>query len=287
MSDGHHPGPVLLGGIAGTGKTRLGALLARHSRLSVTRKTYLWREVFGRYGDLRQPGNVDRCLAAALAIPGVRALHLDPVEVAARVADRPPTYANVFDVIHGLHAESLGKARWCDQLGLVEAYAGPVFASFPSARFIHMVGDPRHAQPTGRAPGVSGWAVGKWLTSVELAARNASRYGDRYLVLRHEDLLADEVATLRTVCDFLDEEVEPEMLVTPPPTPPPAAHGSGRFIEAAAGAVMVDQGYPPEPKTRSWSWRSDLIEWPANRLALTAWRRLGTRAIAKQVGADA
>lgn len=286
MSGEHHPGPVLLGGIAGTGKTRLGALLARHSKLSVTRKTYLWREVYGRYGDLRQPGNVDRCLAAALAIPGVRALQLDPVEVATRVADRPPTYANVFDVIHGLHAEASGKARWCDQLGLVEAYAGPVFASFPSARFIHMVGDPRHAQPTGRAPGVSGWAVGKWLTSVELAARNASRYGDRYFVLRHEDLVADEAAALRAVCDFLGEEVEPAMLTTSP-APPLAAHGSDRFIEAAAGAVMADHGYRPEPKTGSRSWPSDLIEWPANRLALTAWRRLGTRAIAKQIGADA
>jgi hypothetical protein len=284
---GDQAGPVLLGGIAGTGKTRLGALLGRHSRLSVTRKTYLWREVYARFGDLRRPGNLDRCVTAALAIPGVRALQLDPVEVTRRVADRPPTYANVFDVIHGLHAEVSGKARWCDQLGLVEAYAEPVFASFPSARFIHMVGDPRHAQPTGRTPGVSGWAVGKWLTSVELADRNASRYGDRYLVLRHEDLLADEAAALRRVCDFLDEQVEPSMLTTASPTPPIGAHGHDRFIEAAAGSVMADQGYRPEPRTGSRSWPSDLIEWPANRLALTAWRRLGTRAIAKQIGAGA
>jgi hypothetical protein len=190
-------------------------------------------------------------------------------------------------VIHGLHAEARGKARWCDQLGLVEAYADPIFASFPSARFVHMVGDPRRTQPAGRAPGVSGWAVGKWLTSVELAARNASRYGDRYLVLRHEDLLADEAAALRTVCDFLEEAVEPGMASTPPPAAPIAVHGHDRFIEATAGAVMADRGYRSEGTTRSRSWRSDLVEWPANRLALVAWRRLGTRAIAKQIGADA
>ena len=285
MSD--DPGPVLLGGIAGTGKTRLGSLLGRHSRLSVTRKTYLWREVYGRFGDLRRPANLVRCVAAALAIPGVRALDLDPTEVARRVADRPATYANVFDVIHGLHAEARGKARWCDQLGLVEAYADPIFASFPSARFVHMVGDPRLTQPAGRAPGVSGWAVGKWLTSVELAARNASRYGERYLVLRHEDLLADEAAALRAVCDFLEEAVEPGMASTPPPAAPIAVHGHDRFIEATAGAAMADRGYRSEATTRSRSWRSDLVEWPANRLALVAWRRLGTRAIAKQIGADA
>ena len=280
--------PVLLGGIAGTGKTRLGSLLGRHSRLSVTRKTYLWREVYARHGDLTKPDNLARCLAAALAIPGVRALHLDPDEVAARVRERPPSYANVFDVIHGLHAEAVGKPRWCDQLGLAEAYAEPMFAAFPSARFIHMVVDPRLAQPASRTPGVSGWAVGKWLTSVELAARNVRRFGDRYLVVRHEDLLADEHETLHAVCAFLGEEVEPRILdaLAPRPVTLPT-RGRDRFIRATAAAAMADRGYGAEPSGQPWSWRKDLVEWPANRLALTAWRRLGTRTITRQAGACA
>lgn len=280
--------PVLLGGIAGTGKTRLGSLLDRHSRLSVTRKTYLWREVYGRHGDLTEPGNLDRCVAAALAIPGVRALRLDPEEVAARVHLRPPSYANVFDVIHRLHAEAVGKPRWCDQLGLVEAYAEPVFAAFPNARFIHMVGDPRRAQPASRTPGVSGWAIGKWLTSVELATRNARRFGARYLIVRHEDLLHDEPATLGVVCSFLGEDVEPGMLdLSAPPPPAVPAAGCDRFIQATAGPAMAAQGYTASSRPPPWSWRRDLVEWPVNRMALTAWRRLGTRAIAKQVGACA
>jgi Sulfotransferase family len=280
--------PVLLGGIAGTGKTRLGSLLGRHSRLSVTRKTYLWREVYARHGDLTDPDNLARCLAAALAIPGVRALHLDPDEVAGRVRERPPSYANVFDVIHGLHAEAVGKARWCDQLGLAEAYAEPVFAAFPSARFIHMVADPRRAQPEARTPGVTGWAVGKWSTSVELATRNARRFGARYLVVRHEDLLDDEHGTVGAVCSFLGEEVEPDMLdalAAPPSTVP--TRGRDRFIRATVGAAMADRGYEADPSAQPWSWRKDLVEWPANRLALMAWRRLGTRAISRQVGACA
>jgi hypothetical protein len=250
--------PVFLGGVAGTGKTRLGSLLGRHSRLSVTRKTYLWRDVYGRHGDLSEPGALDRCIAATLATPGVRALHLDRDAVLTRMSERRPTYANLFDVIHRLHAESLGKARWCDQLGLVEAYADPIFDAFPSARFIHMVGDPPRTVRRKRAPGASGWAVGKWLTSMELAERNARQHGDGYLVVRHEGLLADEEATLRDVCAFLGEEVEPSMLAgSPPPAPQPADPARLRFVERAA-----------------------------DRIALTAWRRIGTRSIAKQIAAE-
>lgn len=260
MSD-ERGAPVLLGGVAGTGKTRLGSLLSRHSRLSVTRKTYLWRDIYARHGDLSDPRNLSRCIDAALAVPGVQALNLDPAEVATRVAERPSTYAQVFDVIHGLHAEASGKARWCDQLGLVEAYAAPIFAELPGARFIHMVGDPRRSRPRRRMLGVSGWDVGKWLTSMELAERNSARFGDRYLVLRHEDLLTDEEATLRVVCGFLHEEVEEAMLALPPSS----------------------SSTPPPERSR----RSGLLEWPVDRLALTAWRQIGERAIARQIRANA
>ena len=283
---GDHEGPVLLGGIAGTGKTRLGSLLGRHSRLSVTRKTYLWRDVYGRHGDLAKPGNLDRCIAACLAVPGVRALRLDPADVAARVARHPPTYGNVFDTIHASHAQSMGKPRWCDQLGLIEAYAEPIFTAFPSARFIHMVGDPRGARPAGRTPGASGWATGKWLTSMDLAARNSRRFGPQYLVVRHEDLLSDEVGTLREVCAFLGEEIEPSMLLPRAPSPArSAAPGHARFVEAAARAVLEARGYVTPAPSHAGQRRSDLIEWPANRLALIAWQLVGARAIARQIGA--
>jgi len=285
MSD-DRGGPIFLGGIAGTGKTRLGSLLGRHSRIVVTRKTYLWRDVYARHGDLADPGNLRRCIAATFAIPAVRAMDLDPVRVAAQMSAGPPSYAHLFDVIHGLHAAAVGKVRWCDQLGLVEAYAAPIYAAFPNARFIHMVGDPRRTQPSTRTPGVAGWAVGKWLTSIDLAKRNSLRYGDQYLVVRHEDLSADEEATLLDLCSFLDEELEPSMLVCPAPPPPAASRANVRFIEAAAGGAMADRGYAAT-SSGACSRRSDLVEWPANRLALTAWQRIGTRAIAKQIGADA
>lgn len=249
--------PIFLGGVAGTGKTRLGALLGRHSRVAVTRKTYLWRDVYGRHGDLAEPGALGRCIDATLATPGVRALHLDRDEVVTRMAERPPTYAHLFDVIHRLHAEALGKVRWCDQLGLVEAYADPIFDAFPSASFIHMVADPPDSQSTKRRPGASGWAAGKWRTSMELAARNARRYGGRYLVVRHEDLRTHEEATLRDVCAFLGEALEPSML--------------------ASNQRPATQ--PADPA------RQRVVERAVDRVALTAWRRIGTRAIAKQIAA--
>ena len=220
--------------------------------------------MYGRHGDLSEPGALDRCIGATLATPGVQALHLDRDAVVTRMAERPPTYANLFDVIHRLHAEALGKARWCDQLGLVEAYADPIFDAFPSARFIHMVGDPPGTAPTKRTPGASGWAVGKWLTSMELAERNARRYGDRYLVVRHEDLLADEETTLRDVCAFLGEELEPSMLVaSPPPQPQPADPARQRFVERTADRIGAHGVAPGRHQgDRQADRRGDVMENP-------------------------
>ncbi len=276
---------VFIGGIAGTGKTKLGACLGRHSRLAVTRKTYLWRAVYGRYGELTDTANLERCLGAVLSSPGVDALGLDEVRLRAELPE-PPTYAALFAAVHRLHALDVGKSRWCDQLGLIEAYAEPIFAAFPAAKMIHMVRDPRCRRLADQPPGKVGWMVGKWLTSLELAERNAAHFGNRYLVVRHEDFERDEEGTLHAVCAFLDESFEPAMLPPGPETEPatdPAPTRSRRFIATTAHDLMARPGYTVDSPRRPTRLGHGLVEWPANRVALAAWRQVKIRSIARQL----
>ena len=280
--------PIFIGGIAGTGKTRLGSLLGRHPRIAVTRRTYLWRKFFGRYGDLSVPRNLDRCLEAVVASPGVKPLRIDSNEIRAELEGRPPSYAEVFAGVHRLNARRAGKSRWCDQLGLVEAYADPIFAAFPTAAMIHIVCDPPCSHLADRGPGRVGWMVGKWATSVNLAQRNTERYGSRYLVIRHEDFRADEESTLRSVCTFLGEPFDLAMM---PGTTASAevrssrlsTSSSGRrFVETTVSHLMARQGYGPDGASKPVGLRYSLVDRPANRIGLAAWQLVKARSITRQ-----
>ncbi len=106
------------------------------------------------------------------------------------------------------------------QTGLIERYADMLFAADPDARVLHMVRDPRDRYegslalwPDGR--GRAGGATARWTYSMRLAQRHVRSYPDHYRVVRYEDMVCDTEGTLRSVCAFLDDDFDPEMLGMP------------------------------------------------------------------------
>jgi len=109
---------------------------------------------------------------------------------------------------------------WVEKTTSSEIYASQIFQWFPSARFIHLLRDPRDNFGSMK----SGWQARyqKYNDSVErllqslldrgglgmkLAALNAERFGpDRYRVVRYEDLTRDPENILRDLCTFMDIE---------------------------------------------------------------------------------
>lgn len=271
--------PIFLGGVAGTGKTRLGTVLGRHPRISATRRTYLWRTCHGRFGDLGDPRQRERLVDSIVAIPGVAALDLPPGAIRDRVLGiEPLTYALAFGAVHQLRAEQVGKPRWCDQLGLVELYAEPIFAQWPGATIVHLVADPRFRVST-RRPGWFGWDLGKWMTSAQRAEANRRRHGDRYLVVRHEDLLADEEATIRQICASIAEDFEPAMVAGAGSTPAPAAPHDPEWVERVCGPLLGQLGYGSVPGPRRTGLRTRIVDRPGNIAGLAAWQRWRAPAI--------
>jgi hypothetical protein len=275
--------PVFIGGLSHSGKTPLRIVLAANPALSLTRRTYLWDRFYGRFGNLREPRNLERCIAALAEDPAVAPLSPDPASIRAEVDAGDPTYARVFGAIHRQHADRLGKPRWGEQLGFVERYAEPIFASYPSARMIHMVRDPRFAPAGGRRrPGATGWETARWRESASLAAANGRRFPAGYLVVRYEGFAADPEATVREVCAFLDEPVLPEMR---------ERLGEVRFDDAAirprvSRSAFIDRYAVPElpalgyPKRTVCLSRRDriafeLMDRPINRASMAAWSIFG------------
>ena len=281
-------GPIFIGGLAHSGKTPLRIVLGAHPDISMTRRTHLWDRFLGRFGDLAEPRNLERCLEAIAADPGAADLHPEPERLRRELLEGPATYARLFDLLHRHHAERCGKRRWGDQLGGVERLADTIFAAYPSARMIHMIRDPR-AGANGRLPdrwGTLGWETARWLASAQLAERNLRRYPGRYRVVRFESLAAEPAETVRELCTFLGERVEPSMQepiawleshahdepVGAPGCPTPTAEA---FVDRYARPGLEAWGYRARTGT-ALSTRDRfafvLVSRPLNRASMTAWR---------------
>jgi hypothetical protein len=292
-------GPVFVTGLADSGKTPLGRMLTDRTSIVITRHTQLWRRFAGRFGDLRQTENLQRCLATLLGDPAVTRLGLDTERVRASLADVEPTYTAIFSRLHAQYAEQRGKRRWGEQCGGLETYAPQLLRDLPAARVIHLVRDPvmsyRIASGrVGKGPGRLGRFTARWVASAELARAHVERFPEQYLVVRYESLTSRPEETTRAVCAFLDEPVADGDLTmsgdlrTEPWQGFPGAvgkYGPGaqaigaeadgeeeRFIATHAVRQLRLLGYDPVP---SWSGRPGstyLAQWPANRLALAVTR---------------
>jgi len=211
--------PIFIGGLDRSGKTLMRLALSTHSHLAMSRRTYMWKRYYNRYGDLSQVSNFERCLKAMLSREAIRLLEPDPERIRREFAQGEPTYVRLFAMFHEHFAERLGRSRWGVQEGLIERYAPQILAAYPSAQIIHMIRDPRnryeeilHSAPPRLRLGKVGAITSAWLYSANLAKRNQDLYPGRYKILFYEALIASPEETLREVCAFIQEDFVPQML---------------------------------------------------------------------------
>lgn len=296
--------PIFIGGLERSGKTYMRMLLAGHPRLTFSCRTNLWTSHFARHGDLAQPANLKRCLAALMKSKHIRALGLDPARLERELGAGPVTYGRLFALIHEHHAEAIGKARWGDQTEFIEQHADDIFAAYPDARMIHMLRDPRDRyeamlHKSHRRVGL-GVAAARWRTSATLAQRNQGKYPGRYKVIRYEDMASHPQTTLHETCEFLGEDFLPEMLTMQAEARfegltrdaedggPLTAQYIGRYrlglgardiayIQKQVGGLMSAFGYALEPIQFSWRerLRFHLLDETVNSLEGLGWQIKG------------
>ncbi len=305
-------GPVFIGGLDRSGKTTMRAFVASHPHIAIpsvgsNMETYFYE----RYGDLADPANLDRCLAAMLRYKHVRFLQPDEARIRREFAQGPATYERLFSLFLIHFAEREGKPRWGAQTGLIERYADELFASFPGVKVIHMLRDPRDRYEASLAlwpdgKGRAGGATARWRYSVRLAERNARRHTGGYLIVRFEDMVREPEATMRRVCAFLDEPFVPEMLAMPRAEKHRAMLAAGvdggslgraplsetfiggyrgaiperelAFMQLHAGRAMRRHGYELEPLHLSAAERARFVafDWPNQAVRMAAWQGVET-----------
>lgn len=211
--------PIFIGGLDRSGKTTLRAYLHSHPNIAIPAVgSNMWTYFYNQYGDLENNENFERCLTDMLQYKHVAFLNPEPDRIRREFQQGSPTYANLFALFLVHFALRENKPRWGVQTGLIERYAEQIFSSYPGAKIIHMVRDPRDRYagslqlwPNGKLR--AGGSVSRWFYSLSLAKRNLKKYPDQYMVVRFEDLVRDTENTLRKVCVFLGEDFHSEMLL--------------------------------------------------------------------------
>ncbi len=219
--------PIYVAGLERSGTSLMFALLASHPNIAMSRRTNLWTHFYNQYGDLSKDINFERCLKVMMTYKRVVKLDPDPDKIRAEFREGERSYARLFAIIEGHFAEKQGKVRWGDKSLNTERYGDPIVKSFPQAKILHMMRDPRDRYASARSRwkvdrGGAGAATAMWLSSFELGMENLRRFPKNYMIIRYETLTAHPEETMREICDFIEEPYREEMF---------EMGGSGSYLE--------------------------------------------------------
>lgn len=196
------PDPVLLLGAPRSGTTYLRVLLCQHPEIDITHETRLFTWVH-------------RALVELPRDPKTLATHED--RFLAHLRDRLP------ELIRDFHRSLTPGVRvWGDK--------NPFYASkpeiletvdelFPGARYLHIIRDGRDVVVSLlRKAETKGWKVDferahqLWLESVHGGQAFGASCPERYLELRYEELVSDDVAWALRALEFLDVDVHEDVV---------------------------------------------------------------------------
>jgi len=311
-------GPVFIAGPERSGTSLIYALLASHPNLAMSRRTNMWTHYYNQYGDLSDPDNFERCLMMMMRYKRLIKLNPDPDRIRQEFWQGETTYGRLFSLLEQHFAEQLGKPRWGDKSLNTERYTDEIIRSYPNARIIHMIRDPRdrYASSLTRwkvSRGGIGAGTGIWLNTISMAERYQKKYPNHYKTVRYEDLTADPEKVLQEICSFIGEPYSEEMLSMEgakdfrekggnssykqrkPGRITTSSIGKFRsvltkyqvaFLQLFSKSTLLKNGYPLEQTKFSLiDWlRFIVFEFPLNLARMIAW--LGREAILNRVGRD-
>jgi len=290
--------PVFIVGAARSGTGLLRDLLRSHPRLSFPPESHFIPSYYRAYGDPRSDRHARRLAAAILRRSRVRYWNLDmaPAEL-----DSHRSFTGLSAHIYRAWADREGKPRWGDKTPRYVFEISLLAELFPDARFLHIYRDGRDVAlsqlPVAWGPTNAVTAARLWRDRVIAGRRDGGRLSaNRYRELSYERLVEATEETMREVCEFLEEEFVPEILIPtrlPSSVSPaggrprsdwirpafrdrvdPARAGSWRTemdaadrarFEAVAGELLTELGYPVVAEARGLS-LAERAEWRGREL---------------------
>lgn len=211
--------PFFIVGAMRTGTTLLRLMLAAHSRLVIPPESHFIPYL---YQEEKRLGGLDRVRPQVvewlIAHPRLSDFHLEPEFFRGIVGALEPFRTRaIVEAVFGEFARRHGKVRWGEKTPWYRAVVPELAELLPQSKFIHILRDGRDTALSARRSsfGPVTWAGAAylWRDSVRDAWHGLTRIPkSRTFELRYEDLLLAPESTLHSVCDFLQEVYEPQML---------------------------------------------------------------------------
>ena len=276
--------PIFVVGFQRSGTTLLQSLLGAHSHIAAPPEVHFFFRVYqlrDYWGDLSDDRNAARVVRELVNAPFglLEGCGFDETALTQAFLTTDRSYGALLRTVLADFAARQGKARWSEKTPNQRPRL--IWSVIPDAQVVHIVRDPREvvasavtAWPHDAPPWALAERLGEFTAAVQADAQSASP--ESYLLIRYEDLATDPDTTLRALCEFLDEEFEPQMTSTaggrssalPKSEPawqaeavtavrPPRTEWNTRLslaqralVSAAARGSVHALGYPPVP--RGW-----------------------------------
>lgn len=214
--------PVFIVGAPRSGTTLLAVLLNRHSRIAIPPETQFFTEycLSGQAGELME-GAREEQVASALAFSRIKDLDLTVEDVLNRFGRYDNDHNGLFRALLETYAEKQQKPRAGEKTPSHLEHVDKLLGFYPEAKVLCIVRDGRDvvrslvkttwAEPDN--PRRHGLFCMEWSDYAKTAAHYVrSLAKDRFLLVRYEDILTDAENQLRSICSFLREDYEPQML---------------------------------------------------------------------------
>lgn len=205
-------GLVLIVGCGRSGTTLLQSALTARTDVAIPPETKFYPAFFAR-----RHGDRARCIEEVIEDQRRRGIAFDPDRFRALARAADDSWDGLFLALLAAIADAQDRARVGEKSPSHTPFVGHLAETFPRAKFIHVMRDPRAVVSSRVNAGFGTRLVAphidRWREAYDMHARYADALGDeRYLLLRYEDLVTDTEATLRRVCAFLDLAWDPAML---------------------------------------------------------------------------
>lgn len=217
-------GPIFIVGAPRSGTTLLQYMMRSHPRLSLpTGESHFFIPLYRnaeKYGDLSRLENVRAVLdamhrqSADFLDTDLHGMKFDAAALAEELhREGRCTMPAIISGLFEKNARGEGKVRWGDKTPYYVLHLPKILEWFPDAQIIHLIRDGRDCALSlferKHDFGVYNTyhAAKYWQQYVEAGCESGRKLGSSvYLEVRYEDMLVDQAAVMRRICDFLHEE---------------------------------------------------------------------------------
>lgn len=211
--------PIFLVGCPRSGTTLLQQMLDAHPDVAIAPETFFIRNFWlqqEKYGDLAEDHNYDQLVEDIVSLPEFQEMALNPEVYRAAAWQSSRSYPLLLSLLLEQFADKRDVAIVGEKTPNHLLYLSILQRFFPTARFVHIVRDPRAV--------VASWQTVPWTTGT--LAGDASVWR-RYMstargcpivlkpslhTLHYEALIETPETTLKALCQFLQIQFEPAML---------------------------------------------------------------------------